>query len=101
MPPVGIPGIQAGAADVFSRGSRGGDRPARWHPVDDIAGVEIDRASTARDMIERWAIRVLSKAQRCANSVSPEATRASSAGCSRRSTSAQPSAAMRFDIEAM
>ena len=52
-------------------------------------------------MIDRCAIRVLSSAHRCARSRSQSATCRASSGCSMRSTSAQPSAAIKFDIDAM
>ncbi len=90
-----------GAAEVFSSGSSVAMvQPAGTRyvasPVSRSTGI-----STARDMIERCASRVLSSAQRRASSPSPPTTSSSSAGCSSRSTMAQPSAAIRFDIDAM
>jgi hypothetical protein len=57
-------------------------------------------STTNRAMIDRWDRRIDSRAHASAQAESPFRTRVASAGRSKRSTNAQPTAAKRLDIEA-
>ena len=101
VPAVGIPESQAGRSRGVEQRQQRGDRPARRHVDDARAGVERDRfqhgAGHDRTLRQPGAL------QRAAlgelGVTGGDAAR--SLGVLDRSTSAQPSAAIRFDIDAM
>ena len=101
VPSFGVPPSRPGAAEVFSRGSRVAIVQPGGHPVRDVAGVEVDRGQH-RARHDR-ALRHPGALQRAApRQVGvAAATRSQFGGCSSRSTRAHPSAAIRFDIDAM